>query len=219
MIEENDRMNEEIRVEQHLIEDRDLYSLAHTTQYNIERCRSPKLRDQLLRIKSLFDLSTMRCVGEGVETLLIPGEGLVSNISYGYATWFYMTDHVEDSDDFIVTQDYKEAILDIVGLIKDGYITRVELYARKNWRIELGDPLLDNRMITYMDSREKTYKAVDRFNLLAILVPEYERLNIIDHIDVVSAIKIIPDNQDTGEGVHRLYLQDGLTGIVTCELS
>ena len=190
----------------------DLYSIKHVTELSLELCKDRSLKKDLVRIMNLYDLVVKSGVGYGVDIKQDENGKLISEISHGHSLYLYVTDN-QNGTPVSSSSSYQETVLDIIGEMKDGDIHMVELYIRKCFRIESGDPTLDQHLVSYNVDGE-IYKAVDKDSLARMVDFKLKQLTMEEYVTVMADVDILPD-KTYGEGNNYILVQQNMNGTVT----
>lgn len=205
-------MNEEQLLDQTTINERDLYSILTVTKYNLTSSNAAPHKEALNKILRQVQLVKEQCAGEGVYSSVDKEGRLESVISYGLAEYYYSTDF----DDLAVMHGYNyvDLIVDILAYMKDGVLTNVHLYKRRNWVNKAGDPLLDMDGVTYKVGDDK-YTVEDKDGLARLLDMQHKGISVEQYIDLISSAKLITNEVvEVDDATLVATVQDRLTGNV-----
>lgn len=157
------------------------------------------------KIKLITALVSDQCIGEGI----LIGEDDKGNIdallTYGVADYSYVSDvghHRGDS--------YEDLMIDLVGRIKDGDITVLDLFLRRNTCIKGPVETELEYLVPDGQGGHSTLKAVDKFDLSTIMEVDAESDDsILEWYDRIYGIKPRCHTEE-GSGDNELIIQSRL---------
>lgn len=205
-------MTEEMLLEQTSCHDRDLYTILNLAKYNLSQVDSPYTKKALKKIIDEVTLVKDHGVGEGVYVYLKDANSIASSISYSYAEYYYTTDY--DDHAVVYNLSYDKAIVELIGLMKDGVIQNIGLYKRRNWNVRTGDPLLDVYTLSYK-VKDKIFEVEDKDALARMLDVHHKGCTVEEYIDLISNASILTDESHTcDDAILQVIVQDRLDGRV-----
>lgn len=172
----------------------------------------------LSKIRNQVDMVVNHLAGETVCVYLDDEDKMTSTITSGKSRYVYVTDYQQGTDDNLFQgSNYKELMLDLIGLFKDGDINIIELYSRNNWNFSTGDHYLDQHTLKWVissnsdDKNNPTLEAEDKEELGRILDCESD---MDTYLDMLSTARVLPNRKIVSIGNITCTVQDRLTGKV-----